>query len=76
MRTLLEKYHIRYFPKIANELPSSPIERIIICGIQLLDMFLVEVVKDGDKLEPLLKRKQREKEEAMYMKDTQRLVRD
>jgi hypothetical protein len=27
-----------------------------------------------DKLERLLKRKQREKEEAMYMEDTQRLV--
>jgi hypothetical protein len=26
MRTLLEKYHIRYFPKIENGLPSSPEE--------------------------------------------------
>jgi hypothetical protein len=32
--------------------------------------------KDVDKLEQLLKRKQREKQEAMYMEDTQRLVTD
>jgi hypothetical protein len=30
--------------------------------------------RDADKLEHLLKRKQRQKEEAMYMEDTQRLV--
>jgi methyl coenzyme M reductase beta subunit len=30
--------------------------------------------RDADKLERLLKRKQQEKEEAMYMEDTQRLV--
>jgi hypothetical protein len=41
----LEKYHIRYFPEIANVLPSSPVERIIIIRwTQLLDMFLVSPV--------------------------------
>jgi hypothetical protein len=30
--------------------------------------------RDADKLERLLKRKQREKDEAMHMEDTQRLV--
>jgi hypothetical protein len=43
-KTHMEKYHIRYFPKIANGLPSSPVESIIIRWIQLLDMFLVKLV--------------------------------
>jgi hypothetical protein len=30
--------------------------------------------RDADKLERLLRKKQRQKEEAMYMEDTQRLV--
>jgi hypothetical protein len=44
MRILLEKYNIRYFPKIANELLSSPVKRIIIYWIQFLDMFLTKAV--------------------------------
>jgi hypothetical protein len=48
MRILLEKYNIRYFPEIENELPSSPVKRIIISWTQLLDMFLAKLVKDGD----------------------------
>jgi hypothetical protein len=35
---------------------------------------LQNVPRDADKLEQLLKIKKRQKEEAMYMEDTQRLV--
>jgi hypothetical protein len=37
-------------------------------------MVLQNAPRDADKLERLLQVKQKQKEEAMYMKDTQRLI--
>jgi hypothetical protein len=55
---------------INEQLNSPPVNEHFKLQIKTLQ----NAPRDPDKLEGLLKRKQRQKDEALYMKDTQRLV--